>query len=407
MSPALRLSLGANAALLTVVAWLLWRDRPPAAQLSPPPAPPAAAQSATSGADASSRESRPKPSDGGLTRPAIAQLERMGIARDTLINVLLETVNHHSTAQILALQKRYAPEPVPDREMRELARAFDAERIRAIKAAFGDDGYRAWDKDQKLRELNGARPPGDTLVMTDAEAEQAYRLQKEFDDKSRELQGMMEDGSADRADVGALQAQAQQNLDRELEQLLGPGRFNELRGNADPAKEVYQTYGALNPTPVQATAVLQAEQDHRDREAALAKRLSATPEDPAKVTAELKAISDAQDEKLRQVFGAEAYDRIKQQNDPAYQTLEKYASAWQLDSTQVQSVYATLHAFQDQAGLVRDAAQMREAAGQHVDWHAIDAAIEQARQQAMAGLQNVVGDERLWRLKQNGVLDLR
>src|SRR5262249_33046647 len=163
---------------------------------------------------------------------------------------------------------------VPDREMLELSRQSDAERIRELKEALGEEGYRAWDKEQTLRTLNRARVPGDELPMTAEEAEHADRLQQEFDDKARELQRAMEGGVADRADVGALQAQAQQALDRELEKLLGKQRFNELRGNGEPATEVYRTFGDLNPTPDQANAVLLAEGDYRAREAALAGRLN-------------------------------------------------------------------------------------------------------------------------------------
>jgi len=66
--------------------------------------------------------------------------------------------------------------------MRELSRQSDVEQIRELRAVFGEEGYVAWDKEQTLRALNRARVPGDDLPMTSEEAEQAYRLQKEFDD---------------------------------------------------------------------------------------------------------------------------------------------------------------------------------------------------------------------------------
>ena len=46
-----------------------------------------------------------------------------------------------------ALQKKYAPKLVPDREMRELARESDVEQAREMKESFGEEGYRAWDKE--------------------------------------------------------------------------------------------------------------------------------------------------------------------------------------------------------------------------------------------------------------------
>ena len=407
MSFAFRISIGANIVLTGIAAVLLWRDQPATPAPLASSARPAFARSETPKTDAVAKEPQPKSAGAKLTPAAVAQLEQMGISRDTLINVLLEDLNRRCGKRLLDLQKKYEPKSVPDREYRELSRQSDAGQMRELKEAFGEEGYLAWGKEQTLRTLNRARVPGDDLPMTAEEAEQAYRLQKEFDEKNKELQMAMEDGVADKADGGALQAQAQQALDRGLEKLLGKQRFNELRGNTDPTTEVYRMYGDLNPTPDQAKAVLQAEGDYRAREAALAKRLNENPGDAAKVTAELKAMSDAQDENLRQIFGAGAYDKIKRQSDPTYKTLQQYAEAWELKDAEIQSVYETLHAFQDQANRTRVAAEMSEAAGQRVNWRGINSAIEQARQQTEASLQNLIGGERLRRLKQNEVLTNR
>ena len=407
MPSSYRLSLGANIVLLGIVAMLLWRDQTAALSPVAPPARPASAQPATPKPESVAKELQSKSTGAQLTPAVVAQLEQTGVSRDILVNVLLEDLNRRSSKRLLDLQKKYAPRLVPDREMRELTRASDAEQIRELKTALGEEGYLAWDKEQTLHALNRARVPGDELPMTAEEAEQAYRLQKEFDDKNQELQMAMEDGVADKADGGTLQAQAQQALDRALEKLLGPQRFAELRGNIDPATEVYRKYGDLNPTSDQAKAVVLAEGDYRARESALATQLNENPGDAANVTLKLKALSDAQDENLRQIFGAEAYDNMKRQNDPTYKTLQQYAGAWELKDNEIQSVYDTIHSFQDQADRTRSAAEMSEAAGQRVNWREINSAIEQAQQQTEAGLQNLIGSERLQRLKQNGVLTIR
>lgn len=407
MPSAFRISIVANIVLLGIVAALLWRDQTATSSPATPRGPLAFARPETARPVEKPQELQSNSAGPKLTPIAIAQLEQAGISRESLVNVLLEDLNRRSTKRLLELQKKYAPRLVPDHEMRELSRQSDAEQIRELKEAFGEEGYLAWDKEQTLRALNRARVPGDELPMTAEEAEQAYRLQKEFDQKNQDLQMAMEDGVADTADAGTLQAQAQQALDRELEKLLGKQRFDELRGNSDPTTEVYRTFGDMNPTPSQAKAVVLAEQDYRAREAALAKRLNENPGDAANITAELKAIGDAQDEKLRQIFGAEAYNNMKRQNDPTYKTLKQYAEAWELKDQEVQSVYEAIRPFQDQTARARSAAEMREAAGQRVNWREINSAIEQAQQQAEANLQNLIGSERLHRLKQNGVLTIR
>lgn len=407
MASAFRISAAANIILMGVVVMLLWRDQPSASTTTAPLAQPSSGQAKRPKRDAMVKPVQLKPAGSTLTPAAVAQLEQSGISRDILVNVLIEDLNRRSTKRILDLQKKYAPKLVPDQVMRELSRQNDVEQIRELKAAFGENGYLAWDKEQTLRQLNRARVPGDELPMSAEEAEQAYRLQKDFDERSRELQIMMEDGTADKADVGTLQARAQQALDRQLEKLLGPERFAALRSNIDPTTEAYRTYGDLNPTPDQAKAVVLTEQDYRAREATLARQLNEDPADAAKVTAALTALRDAREEELRQIFGAEAYDTMKRQSDPTYQALQHYAGAWNLNDSEVQQVYDRVHAFQEQADRLRSAGQLSEQAGQTVDWKAVNALIDQARQQTEIGLQNTIGPDRLSRLRQNGLLTNR
>ena len=406
MASAFRLSLAANFLLVGATAVLFWNNHISLASYVTTPAPePAVARPELAPSVA---EPLDLPATGTRIPPrAIAQLESLGVPRQTLINVVIEDLSRCNAQRVLALQKKYAPRQVPDREMRELVRDGDAEQIRELKATFGEEGYRAWDKEQTLRNLNRARVPGDELPMTDDEAERAYRLQKEFDEKSQELQFAMEDGVADRADVGALQAQAQATLDQELEKLLGPQRFNELRGNVDPTTEVFRTYGALNPTADQAKAALLAEEEFRANESALSKRLNDNPGSVGNIPAELQALNDAREENLRQIFGAAAYDNVKQQNDPTYQTLRQFAETWEIGGREIQSVYATVHTLETEVELLRNAAEVRESAGQRVNWREVNAAVEQVRRRAEASLQNQLGDRRLQRLKENGVLNSR
>jgi hypothetical protein len=70
-------------------------------------------------------------------------------------------------------------------------------------------------------------------------------------------------------------------------------------------------------------------------------------------------------------------------------------------------VYATLRAFRDQLSRTRSAAALREAAGQRVHWSEVNAALEQVRQQTETGLRRMIGEQRAWRLQQDGLLSLR
>ena len=393
MAPVLRISLGANLALASVVAALLWHQRP-----AVPAAPAWSGPSADRPTEVAAAPARPAAT--GL-RDALAQLEEQGLPREVVADALVGDLHRRWDVRVAELERRYAPRRVPDREYVELARQRDAEQERELVAALGADGYLAWDKARTLRLHNAGNAP-----LSPAEADTVYRLQKDFDTHQKELQMAVEDGVADAADISALHAQAQASLDSELRQLLGTERFNQLRGLSDPLTEATRRFGDLNPTAAQAQAVLQIDGDYCNREAALARQLQEKPGavDPA---AELRALAAAREENLRRIFGAEAYETTRRDNDSTYQRIAQFASAWDLRPAELAPVYETLRAFREEMDLSRSAAAMREAAGQRVNWRSIDASIERVRQQTETDLVQLLGDKRAWRLKENGLLATR
>jgi hypothetical protein len=402
MNVPFRLSLASNLLLAGAVVFLLWREPSPPGT---PPGPAARAPVAPieSPVQASAEAGEPARSAGAAQAsvPA-ASSPTPAISRDILVSALREDFNRRWDRRFAELEKQHAPRPVPPRAYIELGRLRDAEQIRELKAALGEAGYQAWHREETLRTVNSAG-----LELHPHEAEHAYRLQHEFDEEHRLLQMAMEDGLADPADVATLQTQAMEARDRALAKLLGPQRYQEMRGLAPPMAEIHWRYGDLNPTPAQAHAALQADEDYRAREAALSRRLGENPGAATTITLELKALNDAREENLRRIFGAAAYDDLKRKNDSTFQMLRQYAGAWALRENEIQSVYQTLASFHDEANRTRSAAALREAAGQPVDWRATHAAIERARHQAEAGLQSVIGADRLQRLKRNGLLTPR
>jgi hypothetical protein len=345
---------------------------------------------------------QPRPGGPSLTIEAVAELRKLGVSRDAIVEGLINDHTYRYDQRVRALKKKYAPKPVPPGELREMSWQMESEKTRELKEALGDAEYTAWDKDTTLAQLNmgGVR-------LDSQEAEKAYRLQKEFDEKNKALRMAKDEGVADEADTQALYNQAQQKLDQELETLLGKDRVAAMRGAPDPIADVTRRFDYLHPTTDQAKAVLSAEADIHSHEAALVQQLKENPSAAVNLTAQLKAENDAREESLRRVFGADNYAALKQQNDSTYQKLTQYAEAWDLKDAQIQPLYATLSAFHDEADRTRTVAEMKAAAGQPVNWHEINAGIDQARQQVEAGLAATIGGERVRRLEKNGLLDVR
>lgn len=400
------LSVAANVVLLAVVVAHHWpappADRHPTVAVSSP------ARPATSPGKAPRRAAAPvlataTPGAGhalpSLDPATLAQLAALGFTRDVMVSALLERFHHSWDEAFTALEVEFAPRRVPEHAYIELARTRDADRIRTLQAALGESGYAAWHKDQTLRQLNATGIP-----LSPGEAERAYQLQRDFDDEYREMQMAMEDGIADPAEAAALQAEGRTWLDQQLEQLLGRDRLDAMRGLADPVADVRRAMGDLDPTVDQARAVLAVDSDYRAREAALARQLEASPASATQLEAAVAALAVEREGQLRRIFGPAAYDAMRRQQDPTYQKLQQFAGVWQLDDHQIGSTYETLRAAQAEADRTRLAATLSEKVGQPVNWSEVNQAIEQRRRQAEQGLQALLGEQRLHRLRQNGLL---
>lgn len=397
-----RISLAANTVLVGFIAVQLWRHHAPTptgAIVVPQHATAIAARRAD---NTDLQALRPPPDGPELTPAAVAELERLGISREAIADALIDDCTFRYDKRMRALEKKYAPKPVPRREKLAMQREAEAERIVELKAAFGEERFLAWDKANRLGRLNMGGVP-----LAPQESEQAYHVQKNFDDKARALQRAVEDGTVDPTDFNTAYNQLRQQYDQQLENLFGRDRLAEIQGTPNPVAEVSRRYADLNPTPEQAKAVLQAEGDLHAREAELVQQLKDNPDQIANLAPQVKALTDAKEERLRQIFGADAYNATKRQNDSIYQKLQQYAGAWNLADPQIGPVYEALAGFHDQADLTRMTAEMNEAAGQTVDWHQINSGIEQSRQQLEAALANMIGGDRVRRLRQNGLLDVR
>lgn len=400
-SGALRFSIGANVVLAIGVLALWWRAQESSPATTALPTRPTTHRATR--ADDLATELQPKPNGPKLTPAAVTELERLGISRNAIAEALINDHTYRHDQRVRELQKRYAPKPVPRREMLQVEREDEEGRTRELREALGEERFLAWDQDRIMRLVNmgGAKLGPD-------EADQMYRLQKDFEQKDRALRIAREDGVTDEADANAVYERNQQQLEQELEKLFGKDRLAQIRGTKpDPVADATRRFADLNPTPEQAYAAVQAEGGFRVSQEALIQRLKDNAIDPANAPAILKTLNDARDENLRQVFGADNYNAMKRQNDPTYQALQQYAGAWGLKDSDVPTVYNTLAAYQNQADLTRMAAELSEAAGQPVNWRQINAKIQQASQQTAVELANAIGGEAVRRLMNNGLLEQR
>jgi hypothetical protein len=393
------LSVAVNLVLLVVAGMLFTRDRPALNANVGPSENPIAVRAQATDPKGAAIESGPRVNAHGLTSEVISRLEAAGTSRKVLADIKRLDFLRRWSQRVVELENKYAPKHPPQREYVALERLRDAEQVLELKEALGEAGYLAWDKEETLRNLNFEEVP-----MTPAEADRAYQLQKQLDDKLQELRMGMEDGDPDIADAGTLQMQAQDAYEKELEKLLGRKRYEQLRGYTSPLVAGAMMFDNLAASDEQVKTLQAAQSEYSNRETALTQGLRGKPSDAGAIAIELKALNDAREENFRKAVGAATYDQLKREHDSTYQTLKQYAGAWNLTEPEIEPVYTKVRSFQDESERLKQAAQMSELAGQNADWNAVNSLIEQSRRETESVLHGLIGEERLSRLVRNGIL---
>lgn len=338
----------------------------------------------------------------GLNPDAVGHLERMGISREVIAKLVLGEFHRQWDQRFIDLERRYAPRSVPDWEYVVLERERGDLEARALEGALGKERYASWDRARTMRLLNtgGVALDSDELFA-------AYDLQKAFEKEHRELQRSMDDGLVDRADASALQAFALEERDRQLMELLGEETFRKMRGMVDPLERLYQEFGDMEPTNSQVEEALEVENGYKDLQSELEVKVSGSLSGTSEVAQELERMALFREGRLREIFGEAAYESSEREKDPMFKTLVQYADAWELSDHEVRSVYVELDAFHDKVGRFREAAGIRQAAGQEVDWRQLEGVVEGDRQKIEARLEDLIGTDRFSRLKRNGLLKIR
>jgi len=394
MSLEYRLSILANLALLGAAVLLIREGNRAASHIAGVTAPPT--RSAPSKLPVASRPTAARPEE---TADVFARLEKAGVSRIVLADIMRNDHRRRWGKRVRELENRFAPKQPPQREYVTLRRLEEEDEDRELKQTLGEEGYAAWDKEQTLRKVNFEEVP-----MKPEESDRVYQLDKQLDDKLREMRLAMEYGDADVADMSTLQMKAQDEYEKALENLLGKERYDKLKGYSFPVVEGHAEFNELNPSPDQVSALQSAVSGYQAAEAELSKRIADKPMDAAAIAAELKTMNEAQEQSMRKAIGADAYEALRREHDETYQALTQYAQAWHLQDNEIEPVYQKLKAYEDNVEWLRKAAQMTELAGQTADWSAVKATIERSRQATQSELEALVGPDRARAIARNGLL---
>jgi hypothetical protein len=124
----------------------------------------------------------------------------------------------------------------------------------------------------------------------------------------------------------------------------------------------------------------------------------------ADYAAQIATIDALRDQEYRRVMGPETFTEFQKANDPRYQLMQRYASAWQLGPAEIDNVYETLNAHAGRVANYYQDVLVADQRGETVDWAAVDRTVRQLKSETEQTLRASLGAERFEKLQRGDVL---
>ncbi|MET0532711.1 MAG: hypothetical protein ABW171_00665, partial [Steroidobacter sp.] len=155
---------------------------------------------------------------------SIQQLRDAGVPHTVVAQLVIADFELRWQKQLREFEQRYQSGAVDDDERARFEARRDDEQEKELRFALGDEGFRQWDKENTLRDLDLAK-----LRLSASETDALYQLRKERDSKDRTLAEAWRNAEIDEADYNKQQSVVQQEYDQQFELLLGDERYRALQ----------------------------------------------------------------------------------------------------------------------------------------------------------------------------------
>jgi hypothetical protein len=326
----------------------------------------------------------------------VDELRAMGMPNRTLARVVLADLDASWNKYAAEVTKKNHGDP---EIMAELQLKIDLGRDEEMRKALGEEGFKAWDRENMLRETNRGG-----ISLTPSETEAAYALWKKLQNRDLELKQAKQKAEIDEAGVSDEYAKALTEFDRQMKALLGDERYASAR-QADEgaaAADLKRELAKASPSDAQFRDLLKTQQAWNDLRAKLDRQFQ-NDQSSAAYADQIRALDEARDQEYQRVLGAAAFDTLQKEQHPSYALMEKYAGAWGLDQNKIDSVYGTIKYYEKTVADYQDQVRALEAQSQRVDHEEADRDLRQFADQTQQSLRLYLGQESFDKLKRNGV----
>jgi len=343
------------------------------------------------------------PAARNVTVPAVSWMQAMreaGISEQRLGEIAAADFESRWQQRLLEAQRRYNHGELTDNALALLRLEHDAEEEADLRATLGPDGYARWDHENTLRAFDRSK-----LNLSPNDTESLYKLCKELQRQQRDSERARLEGTMDEGDADRKAGDAQSQYDQQLKALLGNDRYAAVQKDNDPGSGgLRRQLLALNVTPDQVSAALQAQQKIDDQRAKLDDTFHAGQVSGPDYDQQVKALDDARAEALQKALGPETYAEFQNDQDTRYQTLKQYGTVWGLTDTDVKTLFNTIQDYDKNIRDYQARARATEAQGRVVDWNGVQEALHGYSRQTESALQKALGAPLVIKLQQHNVL---
>ena len=327
------------------------------------------------------------------------QLRAAGVPNKILASVTIAAFEDHWDAKEQELQRQFDSGDVDADALTQAESERVAERERTLRAALGEQGFRQWDKENTLHDMNLGN-----LKLSDAESDSLYQLRKGLLQGQHDVEQASRNGEIDEADLSQKLSALQTQYNAQARTLLGDDRYTAMNSSPDPVNaDLLRKTKDLHPTDEQFTALTEAQKQWNDQRATLDRQLESAQLSPDQHDAQMQALDVARDKAYQQALGTNGFADFQKTQDANYQAMKHYSAAWQLNDQDIDYLYRTIQSYKTTVANYQQQAKALQSQGQTVDWNDVQRNISQFSGQVGQTLQSYLGDDRFKKLEQNNI----
>jgi hypothetical protein len=323
----------------------------------------------------------------------IAQLRALGMPNDVLARIALADFDTSWDARLAACKGDMAKSAAAQLEM-------DMSKDAAMRAALGEEGFRQWDQGYMLWEAMST-----PVEVNAAEADTIYALKKKLQQTHHQLELARLKGTLDEAAINAGYDQAYGDYYRQLNAVLGDERYakSQQLDDAFTSDILRHQLAPAAPSKTQFQELFKTDKAWNRSRQELDHQFRGNPNSP-EYQHRLAALEEARDLEYERVLGREALAALRKSQDPAYAQMKKFETLWGLDGEKIDYVYDTMKTYDTNVARYRADVIARQAAGEPVDWNAVNQDLRRFADETQGALRERVGQAGFEKLQGNRVL---